>query len=1025
MHRYAGLFRRGLAPTDEYLEFMLVSYATSDTVINGVAASDYDAASLCTNGDMYLKKEEDDPGHRADKKDTEFHLILFGRLRNGASVAFNINFWPCLVVDIPESYSKIQAQQLVNTMAERYRVPLTAFRSEVQWLHPTAGFYPDLKSAEPKIGTRPFILIWCKSMAYFYSIKHFFDKQVINGVKYECIETNIPAQLQFLQVCKSKPCAIMRVKSTCLIRPGRRFSHCDVEYACTVRSFHGYAIPFEFREVDDIFPMVITSFDIECRAEKGRFPDATDPSNHIISICTKSKNTATGQILSSVHALKEYTKLPDDIAAVQEWFDSEADLLESFRDFLVLVVDPDITTGYNIHGFDWPYINNRAEKLLSAGSRFWYMSRLITKRCYMEEKEFSSKAFGASSANQFCIPGRVDTDLYTYIKRNYKFKSYKLGDVAKTLVNNTKKDLPIDEMNDCHNSGDPLRRQRVHEYCLQDAWLPLEIWDTQYILEAMVEMSRVTFVFLSDLFERGQSFKVLCMLYIFARNRGYVLNKLPDFSHLDTYKGATVLDMKNGFMKDVVVLDFASLYPSIMQALNLCYTSWVREPAFDNLPGWTYNTEKTDIGEFRWQTTITGLLPQMAASLGEQRAQAKKRMNAAKEQGDTSKKIIFNARQLALKVSCNSIYGFTGAAKMGKYSCPPIAATTTCYGRFLIAETKRRIEETYADYGADCVYGDTDSTMVIFRQIPNTEDGYRQVFELGNEAAALISSAFHPAIILENEKVYRRVIMLKKKHYVAKSQEHPSEAQKLDVKGVMMVRRDFCEYQQANYSNVIKKLLDDEAPLEALWSLEQAFRRLMDDQVPLDDLTLTRQLAKEYKNEHMCQKVVADKIEARMPGAGPKPGDRVGFVPVVLPNGHAKAPLYQRVEDVDYVRQTGMRVDFQYYINSFQTSMEDLFDAFGHRGSLRTLVEKYSAMAMARMHGNQSVLDFFPRKNERDQEEHKEEKTEKESPKRHRTTFAPPTTKAKRQPTKAEKLQQQQAEAVRAREIFAKAFPRN
>lgn len=81
---------------------------------------------------------------------------------------------------------------------------------------------------------------------------------------------------------------------------------------------------------------------------------------------------------------------------------------------------------------------------------------------------------------------------------------------------------------------------KIHEYCLKDTLLPLDLWKTQYIMQGIIEMSRITFVFLTDLFDRGASFKVLSQLYMFARQRNHVLDALPDWNHLDKYKGATV-----------------------------------------------------------------------------------------------------------------------------------------------------------------------------------------------------------------------------------------------------------------------------------------------------------------------------------------------------------------------------------------------------------------------------------------------------------------------------------------------------
>lgn len=147
----------------------------------------------------------------------------------------------------------------------------------------------------------------------------------------------------------------------------------------------------------------------------------------------------TGEEIRSVHALHEYKQITDNQKNIHQYFfEDEGELLESFRDHVVHTADPDIFTGYNTHNFDWPYMEDRAAKLLSSSSRFWYFSRLLRHRCKMKAKEFSSKAFGFSNSRQYLIPGRVDNDLFTYMKRNFNFKQYNLAYVSKKLLNNTK-----------------------------------------------------------------------------------------------------------------------------------------------------------------------------------------------------------------------------------------------------------------------------------------------------------------------------------------------------------------------------------------------------------------------------------------------------------------------------------------------------------------------------------------------------------------------------------------------------------
>jgi DNA polymerase delta subunit 1 len=145
-----------------------------------------------------------------------------------------------------------------------------------------------------------------------------------------------------------------------------------------------------------------------------------------------------------------------------------------------------------------------------------------------------------------------------------------------------------------------------------------------------------------------------------------------------------------------------------------------------------------------------GILPTILEELLAARKRAKKDMKNAPNDFERA---VQNGRQLALKVSANSVYGFTGAT-VGQLPCVPIASSVTSYGRFLLERTKTFVEETYTkanghEHDAVVVYGDTDSVMVKFGT-PTVAD----TFPLALEAAAKASDIFPDPIQLEFEKVY-------------------------------------------------------------------------------------------------------------------------------------------------------------------------------------------------------------------------------------------------------------------------------
>lgn len=181
-----------------------------------------------------------------------------------------------------------------------------------------------------------------------------------------------------------------------------------------------------------------------------------------------------------------------------------------------------------------------------------------------------------------------------------------------------------------------------------------------------------------------------------------------------------------------------------------------------------------------------GILPKILEELLAARKQAKKELGEAT---DPFMRAVLNGRQLALKISANSVYGFTGA-QAGQLPCLSISSSVTAYGRQMIDETKRQVEAHYNvkngyKYNAHVIYGDTDSVMVKFGGA-----SIKDSMDLGKEAAELISKTFVKPIKLEFEKVYCPYLLMAKKKYAGLLYTNPLVHDKIDAKGIETVRRD-------------------------------------------------------------------------------------------------------------------------------------------------------------------------------------------------------------------------------------------
>ena len=205
-------------------------------------------------------------------------------------------------------------------------------------------------------------------------------------------------------------------------------------------------------------------------------------------------------------------------------------------------------------------------------------------------------------------------------------------------------------------------------------------------------MARVTGVPIKFLFTRGQQIKVTSQLYRKAYEIDMLIPNEKRASQSEgTYEGATVIEPSVGFYKDpIATLDFASLYPSIMMAHNLCYSTLIPPDQIKNHPKDIY--EKTPNNDYFVKRSVyVGILPKILEELLAARKQAKRELAA---ETDPFLKAVLNGRQLALKVSANSVYGFTGA-QTGQLPCLPISSSVTAYGRKMIDQTKDLVEKKY------------------------------------------------------------------------------------------------------------------------------------------------------------------------------------------------------------------------------------------------------------------------------------------------------------------------------------------
>lgn len=548
-------------------------------------------------------------------------------------------------------------------------------------------------------------------------------------------------------------------------------------------------------------PLRILSFDIECAGRKGVFPEPNqDPIIQIANVVTRYGEPKP--FVRNVFCLDTCSLIVN--TQIFE-FDREEKMLMAWRDFLDKV-DPDVIIGYNIANFDLPYLLDRAKHLKCP--RFPYWSRLNNIMSQATNTNFSSKQMGNRDTKATNINGRLQLDLLQLIQRDHQLRSYTLNSVCSHFLGEQKEDVHHTMITELFN-GTPESRRRLAVYCLKDAYLPQRLMDKLMCLVNYTEMARVTGVPFNFLLSRGQQVKFISQLFRKALEQHLVIPNLRTDASDEQYEGATVIEPSRGYYDvPIATLDFASLYPSIIQAHNLCYTTLLNKTSVEKLK--LKKDEDyivTPNGDMFCTAKIRkGLLSTILEELLGARKRAKKELAI---ETDPFRKAVLNGRQLALKISANSVYGITGAT-VGKLPCLAIASSTTSYGRQMIERTKEEVEKKYTvangySHDAQVIYGDTDSVMVKFG--PKELD---KAMELGQDAAAYVSDKFIKPIKLEFEKVYFPYLLINKKRYAGLYWTGTEKYDKMDSKGIETVRRDNCRLVQNVIETVLRMILIDQ-----------------------------------------------------------------------------------------------------------------------------------------------------------------------------------------------------------------------
>ncbi len=698
---------------------------------------------------------------------------------------------------------------------------------------------------------RNIIETWESDIKYYEN--YLYDRSLIVGKYYEIVDGKVkPHDLEISDEVKIALKSLLwdKVDSDMMIDP-KEFIECITNWAELLNQ----PIP-KIRRL---------SVDIEVEAEIGRIPDPKIAEKKITAIGFKGTD-GFGQVfvLRTENTEEGKNELDENVKVVFYENDKEKEMI--FDAFKIMDEFPFVLT-YNGDDFDLPYLYNRAERL---------GIKKVDNPLYMMRDSATLKR-------------GVHLDLYrTLSNRSFQiyafsqsYTDFSLNSVSKALLGKEKIDYGIDL--------EDLSLYQTANYCYNDALITYELtsFNHDLLMNLLVIIARIGRMPIDDIARLGVSQWIRSLLYYEHRQRNALIPRREDLQRRSEgvmsdavikdkkYRGGLVVDPKEGIHFDVVVMDFASLYPTIIKVKNLSYET-VRcsheECKKNTIP-------QTNHWMCSRRNGITSII---IGSLRDLRVNYYKSLSK-KETLSEEQRQQYTVVSQALKVILNASYGVMGAEIFPLYFLPA-AEATTAIGRHTILETIKKCEEI----GIEVLYGDTDS---IFIKKPS-EQQIQNVIEQAKK---------DHGVDLEIDKVYRYCVLSKrKKNYLGVTKDG-----KVDVKGLTgkkshtpaFIKKLF--YELLDILSKVQTMNDfDSAKKEISLKIANCAKKVQEKDIPLKDLTFNVMLSKapsEYVKTIPQHIRAARQLESIREI---KKGDKISYVKILNKPGVKPLELAKK-EEID------------------------------------------------------------------------------------------------------------------------------
>ena len=470
------------------------------------------------------------------------------------------------------------------------------------------------------------------------------------------------------------------------------------------------------------------------------------------------------------------------------------DILDKFIQ-LVRKEDPDIITGYNIDGYDLPFL----EKLADKENISMYLGRDNSAPQRIQDQFWR-------------IHGRVVADAWWNVKREIHPKQESLAYVSQELLNESKGD--VDRLSiDQEWQKD---RDRVVKYCIKDALLALKILEKIGVIEKYENMSTVSMIPLDDVWNSGNS-TLIDSLVIREADRKNIAVPMNNFTNqnADKIEGGYVHSIEAGLYDMVAVMDFKSMYPSLMIKYNICFTTISPDGDVISPNGTKFVSAKIK----------RGLIPELLERLMKTRDNYKAMM---RKETDPDKKRYLDSMQSQVKILMNSFYGVF-ASSFYRFTDQNIGSSITAFAR----ETIKGIIADFTSNGIQVVYGDTDSIFIKTGRATVDE-----AVDLSNGLTDEVSKKL--GIIIEVERVLDPLFSHgAKKRYAGKILFPKQDSGNIVVRGYEIRRTDSFDLQSEALMEIFNFILDRDVN-GALRRAKEIVSDIKSGRVETDKLVISR-----------------------------------------------------------------------------------------------------------------------------------------------------------------------------------------